>query len=92
MVGTFLLLYCVCGIIASTQILRGEVGLTEYASAAGLAIIVVIFSIGSVSGAHVNPAVTIAFATFGHFPWSRITSMLGTQTYQKLNKCKKAEV
>jgi aquaporin NIP len=44
----------------------------EYASVAGLTIIVVIFSIGSISGAHVNPAVTIAFATFGHFPWSKV--------------------
>lgn len=72
MVGTFLLLFCVCGIVACTQILRGEVGLMEYASVAGLTIIVVIFSIGSISGAHVNPAVTIAFATFGHFPWSKV--------------------
>lgn len=72
MVGTFLLLFCVCGIVAGTQILRGQVGLMEYASVAGLAIIVVIFSIGSISGAHVNPAVTIALATFGHFPWSRV--------------------
>jgi aquaporin NIP len=58
--------------VACTQILRGEVGLMEYASVAGLTIIVVIFSIGSISGAHVNPAVTIAFATFGHFPWSKV--------------------
>lgn len=72
MVGTFLLLFCVCGIVACTQILRGQVGLMEYASVAGLTIIVVIFSIGSISGAHVNPAVTIAFATFGHFPWSKV--------------------
>lgn len=72
MVGTFILMFCVCGIIASTELLRGEVGLLEYASTAGLTVVVVIFSIGSISGAHVNPAVTIAFATFGHFPWSRV--------------------
>lgn len=72
MVGTFILMFCVCGIIASTELLRGEVGLLEYASTAGLTVVVVIFSIGSISGAHVNPAVTVAFATFGHFPWSRV--------------------
>eukprot|EP00258_Populus_trichocarpa_P007307 XP_002311835.3 probable aquaporin NIP7-1 [Populus trichocarpa] len=80
MVGTFLLLFCVCGIVACTQILRGEVGLMEYASVAGLTIIVVIFSIGSISGAHVNPAVTIAFATFGHFPWSKVPLYILAQT------------
>ncbi|KAF9678048.1 hypothetical protein SADUNF_Sadunf08G0171400 [Salix dunnii] len=80
MVGTFLLLFCVCGIVASTQILRGQVGLMEYASVAGLAIIVVIFSIGSISGAHVNPAVTIALAIFGHFPWSRVPLYILAQT------------
>ncbi|KAJ6321179.1 hypothetical protein OIU77_011310 [Salix suchowensis] len=63
-----------------TQILRGQVGLMEYASVAGLAIIVVIFSIGSISGAHVNPAVTIALATFGHFPWSRVPLYILAQT------------
>ncbi|KAJ6430627.1 hypothetical protein OIU84_021922 [Salix udensis] len=52
----------------------------EYASVAGLAIIVVIFSIGPISGAHVNPAVTIALATFGHFPWSRVPLYILAQT------------
>ncbi|KAK9933435.1 hypothetical protein M0R45_020633 [Rubus argutus] len=80
MVGTFILMFCVCGIIASTELLRGEVGLLEYASTAGLTVVVVIFSIGSISGAHVNPAVTIAFATFGHFPWSRVPLYTVAQT------------
>ncbi|CAN1193164.1 Probable aquaporin NIP7-1 [Linum perenne] len=80
MVGTFILMFCVCGIIASTQILKGQVGLLEYASTAGLTVIVLIFSIGSISGAHVNPAVTIAFATFGHFPWSRVPFYILSQT------------
>lgn len=72
MVGTFILMFCVCGIMASTLLTRGEVGLLEYSATAGLTIIVVIFSIGPISGAHVNPAVTIAFATVGHFPLSKV--------------------
>lgn len=81
MVGTFILMFCVCGIIASTQLMRGEVGLLEYASTAGLTVVVVIFAIGSISGAHVNPAVTIAFAIFGHFPWSRVLKFIATLAY-----------
>ncbi|CAN0886889.1 Probable aquaporin NIP7-1 [Linum grandiflorum] len=80
MVGTFILMFCVCGIIASTQILKGQVGLLEYASTAGLTVVVLIFSIGSISGAHVNPAVTVAFATFGHFPWPRVPFYILSQT------------
>ncbi|CAI0559796.1 unnamed protein product [Linum tenue] len=80
MMGTFILMFCVCGIIASTQILKGQVGLLEYAATAGLTVVVLIFSIGSISGAHVNPAVTIAFAAFGHFPWPRVPFYISAQT------------
>lgn len=74
MMGTFVLMFCVCGIIGNTQITRGQVGLLEYASTAGLTVIILVFSLGPISGAHVNPAVTIAFAAFGHFSWSRVRS------------------
>ncbi|XP_060960030.1 probable aquaporin NIP7-1 [Cannabis sativa] len=80
MVGTFILVFCVCAIIASTQKIKGDVGLLEYASTAGLTVIVLIFSIGSISGAHVNPAVTIAFAIFGHFPWPKVPLYIFAQT------------
>nr|XP_043630787.1 probable aquaporin NIP7-1 isoform X1 [Erigeron canadensis] len=71
MLGSFIVMFSISGIIASTQLMRG-VGLLEYAVTAGLAVIVVVFSIGHISGAHVNPAVTIAFATVGPFPWKRV--------------------
>ncbi|PON80158.1 Major intrinsic protein [Parasponia andersonii] len=80
MVGTFILVFCVCGIIASTQKMRGQVDLLEYATTAGLTVIVLIFSIGSISGAHVNPAVTMAFAIFGHFPWPKVPLYIFAQT------------
>ncbi|KAL0376579.1 UNVERIFIED_CONTAM: putative aspartic proteinase GIP2 [Sesamum calycinum] len=46
--------------------------LLEYAATAGLTVTVIVFSIGSISGAHVNPAVTMAFAAVGPFPWSEV--------------------
>jgi aquaporin NIP len=70
--GTFILMFCVCGIIASTQHQNDAVGLLEYAATAGLTVVVIIFSIGPISCAHVNPAVTIAFATIGQFPWFKV--------------------
>lgn len=69
--GSFIVMFSICGIIASTELMRG-VGLLEYAVTAGLAVVVVVFSIGHISGAHVNPAFTIAFATVGPFPWKRV--------------------
>ncbi|KAI3995674.1 hypothetical protein MKX01_031447 [Papaver californicum] len=73
MLGTFILMFSVCGIVATTQMTGGgEVGLLEYAVTAGLSIIVIIFSVGPISGAHVNPSITFAFALLGDFPWVRV--------------------
>lgn len=71
-VGTFVLMFCICGIIAITELLKGEVGLLEYSATAGLTVVVVVFTIGHISCAHVNPAVTISFAIFSNFPWSKV--------------------
>ncbi|KAL7220524.1 hypothetical protein ACSBR2_013408 [Camellia fascicularis] len=70
--GTFILMFCICSIIAITQLMGGQVGLLEYAATAALTVVVVIFSIGAISGAHVNPSITFAFATLGQFPWSQV--------------------
>ena len=70
--GTFILMFSLCGMMGSMQMLGIEVGLMEYAITAGSAIVIIIFTLGNISGAHVNPAVTIAFAVFGHFPWRKV--------------------
>ncbi|KAM0031470.1 putative major intrinsic protein [Helianthus debilis subsp. tardiflorus] len=78
MLGSFIVMFSIVGIVASTELMRG-VGLLEYAVTAGLAVIVVVFSIGHISGAHVNPAFTIAFATVGPFPWRRVPMYIVAQ-------------
>ena len=70
--GTFILIFSICGIEGSMQLIGNQVALSEYATTAGSAIVVIVFSLGAISGAHVNPAVTIAFAIFGHFSWSKV--------------------
>ncbi|KAL6343476.1 hypothetical protein AAG906_024841 [Vitis piasezkii] len=79
MVGTFILVFCVYGIEAVTQLMKGEVGLLEYAVTGGLTVVVLVFSIGSISGAHVNPSVTITFATLCQFPWSKVPYYISAQ-------------
>jgi aquaporin NIP len=70
-VGTFALVFAGCGAImvdAKTNAL-GHVGV---AISFGLVIMVMIYAVGHISGAHFNPAVTFAFALSRHFPWPRL--------------------
>jgi MIP family channel proteins len=79
-VGTFALVFAGCGAImvdAKTDAL-GHVGV---AISFGLVIMVMIYAVGHISGAHFNPAVSFAFALSRHFPWPRL---LGYWTAQLL--------
>jgi aquaporin NIP len=70
-VGTFALVFAGCGAVmvdAKTQAL-GHVGV---AISFGLVIMVMIYAVGHISGAHFNPAVSFAFALSRHFPWPRL--------------------
>jgi MIP family channel proteins len=71
MIGTFALVFAGCGAImvdARTHAL-GHVGV---AISFGLVIMVMIYALGHISGAHFNPAVTLAFAASRHFPAQRV--------------------
>lgn len=71
-VGTFALTFVAAGgpvIAAATGV---YVGRTAFVTAPGLLVLAMIYTVGDVSGAHFNPAVTLAFATRRDFPWSRV--------------------
>ena len=70
-IGTFALVFAGAGAImvdANTHAL-GHVGV---AISFGLVIMVMIYAVGHISGAHFNPAVSLAFALTRHFPWPRV--------------------
>jgi aquaporin Z len=54
----------------------GEVTYVARALAPGLLVLAMIYALGAVSGAHINPAVMLAFAVRGVFPWWRVPGYL----------------
>ena len=78
--GTFMLVLADAGGAVIQAIDRaGEVTAFGRSLATGLTITALIYSLGQVSGAHVNPAVTTAFALRGVFPWRRVGFYLAAQ-------------
>lgn len=45
----------------------------------GFVVAVLIYALGHVCGAHYNPAITVAFAATGHFPWRRVVPYVAAQ-------------
>lgn len=70
--GTFLLVFFGCGAVATSVTLDAPVGLFQVAAVWGLGLTVAIYLTGAISGAHLNPAVTLAFAIVGKFPKARL--------------------
>jgi aquaporin Z len=63
----------------SLAISHGQISYGMAKLASGLAVSAVIYFMGAVSGAHINPAVTLAFAARGNFPWARVPGYLIAQ-------------
>ena len=71
-IGTFLLVFFGCGSVASAVTTGALVGVFQVAIVWGLGIATAIYLTASLSGAHLNPAVTIAMAVFRDFPLRRV--------------------
>jgi len=70
-VGTYALVTAGCGAIV-VNTLTGALSHVGVACSFGLVITVMIAAAGHLSGAHFNPAVTLAFALTRHFPWRQV--------------------
>jgi MIP family channel proteins len=66
--AAFALVFAGCGAIVTATSFKGSIGATGVSAVFGLVIMAMIYATGHLSGAHINPAVTIAFAATKHFP------------------------
>jgi MIP family channel proteins len=80
LLGTFTLIVFGCGVVAQVVLSRQTAG--EYISinlAWGLAVTMAVYVAGGVSGAHLNPAVTLAFAIHRGFSWGKVLPYISAQ-------------
>ncbi|MGH2841317.1 MAG: MIP family channel protein, partial [Solirubrobacteraceae bacterium] len=77
--AAFALVFAGCGAIVTDATRDGALGATGVAAVFGLVIMVMIYATGHLSGAHINPAVTIAFALTRHFPLRDAVAYIGAQ-------------
>lgn len=81
--GTAILVILGDGVVANVILKRtkGEgSGWIEIATGWGLAVAMAVYMVGRISGGHINPAVTVALASIGSFPWSQVPGYLAAQT------------
>ena len=72
LLGTFFLVLVGAGGAVVNAQSDGAISRTAAVTAPGLMVMAIILFMGAVSGAHLNPAVSIAFAARGDFPWRRV--------------------
>lgn len=78
-VGTFALVFAGTGAVIINQISSGAVSHVGIGLTFGLVIMVMIYATGHISGAHFNPAVTLAFAVGRHFSWPLVPQYWAAQ-------------
>ena len=79
LLGTFFLVFAGTGAIIINNASHGAIGHAGIALTFGLIVLAMIYTFGDISGAHLNPAVSIAFAAAGRFPWLAVPGYVCAQ-------------
>ncbi|XP_062181015.1 aquaporin NIP1-3-like isoform X2 [Phragmites australis] len=77
--GTYFLMFAGCAVVVVNQRTGGAVTLVGIGITWGFTVMVMVYSVGHISGAHLNPAVTIAFATCGRLSWKQVPAYVAVQ-------------
>ena len=73
--GTYFMIFAGCGSVVVNLSTANTVTFPGICAVWGLVVMVLVYSVGHISGAHFNPAVTVAFATCGRFPWKQVGTL-----------------
>jgi glycerol uptake facilitator protein len=77
--GTYILVLLGCGAVHASVLTGAQSGLWQVAIVWGIAIMLAVYTVGGISGAHINPAVTIAFAVWGRVSWHTVAPYVVSQ-------------
>lgn len=77
--GTFILVFFGCGAVHTAVLTNAQSGLWQVAIVWGVAIMLAIYVVGGISGAHINPAISIALALWNRFPRRFVLPYIGSQ-------------
>ncbi|KAI0492108.1 hypothetical protein KFK09_026373 [Dendrobium nobile] len=77
--GTYFIVFAGCSAVTVNKSTNGTVTFPVICVVWGLAVTVMIYSVGHISGAHFNPAVTISFAFCRRFPWKQVPVYITAQ-------------
>ena len=78
-IGTYLLVFFGCGVVHAAVLTGAQQGLWQVAIVWGIAIMLAAYSVGGVSGAHLNPAMTLAMSLWCGFPKGRVLPFISGQ-------------
>ena len=81
-IGTMILILFGSGVVSNLSLKKSGAekgGYINIPLAWGLAVAFAVFAVGNISGAHINPAVTLAFAIVGEFEWIKVPGYILAQ-------------
>jgi glycerol uptake facilitator protein len=78
-IGTFLLVFFGCGAVHVAVLTGALSGLWQVAVVWAVSIMLAIYVVGGISGAHINPAITLSLAVWGRFSWRDVAPYIASQ-------------
>ncbi len=79
LIGAFALVFAGCGSLMVLERMPGAIAPAAVPAVFGLVVACMIYAVGHISGAHFNPAVTLAFSVAGHFPPREVAAYWSAQ-------------